>query len=293
MLKLLRRFVVCEDGFLGALGGLLGGKLFGGSAIAKGIGGAIGSMVGSKYAAKSGAKIDRRSAIGQKRDEFQMYLDAGLTPTEIIGGGGVSGGGNTGQIVGNAYAQAEAQMRDYAFQAEQAALNRELAITQTAMQTGAQVQASQISAGGAVAAARVGAQSQLDIANLYNDREWQRLMNEWSVNNPVINERFKQMTMGVENTAMDMMLRMSGLTPAQTEGISAAELNRRMNGFMDQLAAWRGIPGIIGEGLRGGVQGTSPLFGVGPSGPVGNYPGTMVPIMPSLSQFGKVSVGRQ
>jgi hypothetical protein len=155
MSKLLLNFVVSEDGFLGALGGLLAGKLFGGSAIAKGIGGAIGSMVGSKYAAKTGAKIDRRSAIGQKRDEFQMYLDAGLTPTEIIGGGGVSGGGNTGQIVGNAYAQAEAQARDYAFRAEQAALDRE--VQMRAQDYG--LAGAQTSAGAQLGAARIQAET--------------------------------------------------------------------------------------------------------------------------------------
>ena len=254
-------FLQDESGFLGPLFGAIAGKLFGGGIIAKGIGTAVGTILGSRL----GAREDRRNAAL----DYQQQRRLGFTHSEIAGSGG-AGAGETGQaVMGNQMTQFEAQRRAQEFEMQER--DKDRLVSMRAQDMG--LQQSQVNAGAMLGAARLNydasfhqANTQFDIAAMHNDRAWQQMANDWANNNPQLNIRLKQMTMGVENVQMDLLLMRHKLTPQDMDGISHAEFNRRMNLMMDELAASQGWSNILREGARE-VMGTA-----------NQVPGTQTPI---------------
>ena len=141
MLALVGEFLRNEDGFWQTIGGLVGG-LFGGGT-GKLAAGAIGAALGKRRDQKDAAAFDRAIATA----DYRRMRALGFTHHEIAGmPGGASAGDSQQAIMGNQASTMQAQEKQQAFDAEQRALDRQLAITQTAMQTGAQVEAAGIGA---------------------------------------------------------------------------------------------------------------------------------------------------
>ena len=161
MLRLVREFLRNEDGFFSIIGGLLGKMA--GSALTMGAGGAVGAgagiggMIGSALGSRLDKKQSMRDDLSFATRDYKRMRALGFTHSEIAGAGD-AGASNTQQaIMGNQANQMAALKEQQKFDAEQRALDRQLAITQTAMQTGASIEAAGISAGPGYMQARTAA----------------------------------------------------------------------------------------------------------------------------------------
>lgn len=265
-------FLRNEDGFFGAILGTALGSLIGGGS-GKLLAGAIGGALGSRYDKRKAAQEDRRNATA----DYNRRRALGFTHSEIAGSGSGGAAGDTGQaVMGNQATRFEEQARAQAFEAEQKALDR--LSQQTVANT--QAQASMSNAATAANASMFSANTQYDIAALQNDREWQKMANAWANDNPETRLLFAQMSQGVENGVMFGIQEAVGLLPNQRRGISQEEFNRRFNLLMDQLAAYRGIPGMTNEGMRDAVQASQSILGSGAG--AFNAGGINTPDMPRL-----------
>jgi hypothetical protein len=242
-LQSVRYFLQSEDGFLGAILGGLAGKIFGGSLMAKGIGTAVGGFLGNRIAAGE----DRRNA----RLDYEQQRELGFTHSEIAGAGGAGAGDTTQAIMGNQHNQFVAQQREQEFQHTQRELDRVVAMRAQDMGL-ASAQTSANATLGAASMARDAAYNQagtqFDIAAMNNDRQWQQMANDWANNNPELNLKLKQMTMGVENMQVEMIMRRNGLDVSGGTQYSQQEFNRRMRAVMEEMAAIAG--NVRGEGAR-------------------------------------------
>ena len=271
-------FLKDESGFLGALGGLIAGKLFGGGAIAKGIGTFAGNLLGRRI----GASEDRRNA----RLDYRQQRELGFTHSEIAGSGGAGAGETSQTIMGNQQTQFEAQRRAQEF--EMMERDKDRAVSMRAQDMG--LQSAQVSAGATLGAARTAyeasfhsANTQYDIAALHNDRMWQQMANDWANNNPELNMRFKQMSQGVANGQMDILLQQHRLTPQEMRGITYAERDKRFEALMDDLAIISGWNDTLREGIRGGNQVFGDVLGTrSPGLPQSRPPNLATPPMPTM-----------
>jgi len=267
MFRLIRNFIRSEQGFLG---GLVSGIVGAGKAI-------LGSKIGSTVAGGLTSGVLGRF---NKRKEYQQNRDLGFTHSEIAGSAAMGSDGGQA-VMGNQYAQMAAQEKAREYDQTQRALDRQVAIR--SQDTG--LAAAQTSANATLGAASMSrdasynsAGTQFDIAAMNNDRQWQELANKWAVDNPALNLELKQMTMGVENTKVTLMLRRNGLTPSAVDNMSASEFSRRMSNFMSEMAASEGARPVLQEGARQGVATVNDgLFGQPPV-----LGGTKTPAMPSL-----------
>lgn len=274
----IRDFLKDESGFLGALGGLIAGKLFGGGAIASTLGTAAGDFIGRRI----GASEDRRDA----RLDYEQQRDLGFTHSEIAGSGGAVAGDSAQAIMGNQQTQFEAQRRAQQFEMQER--DKDRAVSMRAQDLG--LQSAQTSAGATLGAARLNydasfhsANTQYDIASLHNDRMWQQLANDWANDNPELNMRFKQMSQGVDNGTMDMLLQQHRLTPQELRDVSYAERDKRIEAMMDDMAIISGWNNTLREGLRGANQGFGSILGTrSPGLPQSIPPNLATPPMPTM-----------
>jgi hypothetical protein len=220
---------------------------------------AIGSAIGGFF--------DRKSARDQRADMISQYAAMGLTPQEIagVGPGSTAQGGST--VLGNQAAALAQQQMEQNYQERQFDLNRAVQLSQQeTMQNVANTNAAASVASSSIAAnaskysadksydaAISGQGNAFDIAAMTNDRETQKMWNDWTINNPEMKLRLAQMSQGIENTKMSLFMEQAGLLPSQLgEGVSASEFARRMNNLMINLAAseqpdWVPFGNAVGE----------------------------------------------
>ena len=136
--------------------------------------GFLGSLLGNLFSVASvsnvvrsvggyvlGKVIDRRSDKRLREQRYNQMRAQGFTHSEIAGMGGLGGSeGSGGPVLGNQFNAFQQQRNQLQFEAEQRQADRETDLARTAIQAGAGVQASQISAG----ASRYGADTQARIA---------------------------------------------------------------------------------------------------------------------------------
>lgn len=260
-MELLKWFLRNEDGFLAFLGGL-----FKAAATAF-----IGGQVKRHFAKKN----------------YQDQRALGFTHSEIAGSGAYGAGGAAeGNIMGNQATALEAQRKQQEYDTKQRELDREVAIRAQDMglaQSQMQSQATLGAAKMAMDAQFNNAMTQFDIAAMNNDRQWQQMANNWANNNPQLNMRMKQLSMGVDNMVVELIMQRNGLDVSGQQEYSQAEFNRRMTSVMSELAATQGWHDVLREGVRQGTAATNDILNKIESGkhaPPGNPVNT--PPMPQI-----------
>lgn len=229
-------------------------KAAGGGAIWKGIGGVLASVIGGAGAGAAGAAIDRRADALSRRDEYEFYRGHGATLQEILGAGGVSGAsGNMSTVLGNQAAQSIQLERQRAQQVMENDKDRMVALAgqETQRDTANTMAGAQIhAADNALQASLNQSQTTFDIALMADDREQQKILNEWANNNPELNLMFKRMTQGVDNTLVSFILDEHDLLRSGVP-MTDRERSRRIRQAMEQIAAATGNPmRLAGEGNR-------------------------------------------
>jgi len=231
------------------------------------LGGLAKTAFTSAVTSKLGASLDRSNA----RKDYQNQRGMGFTHSEIAGSGGAGASGTSETVMGNQANQFLSQKRQQDYEAEQRNIDR--AVTMRGQDVASQNAA--IAAG----ASRYSSDTQRDIQSMHNERQWQSLANDWANNNPQLNLRFKQMSMGFENVRLELVLARNGLSLANTADMGQAEFNRRMTSVMSELAALEGVGGLKNEGLREGVATIND--GLNPANPVLGNTNYGTPSMPS------------
>jgi hypothetical protein len=265
MKRLLLAFLKNEDGIFPAILTGIGSALTGAS-IGKAIVGLGTTYLGSRI----GASLDRRNATL----DYERQRALGFTHSEIAGAGGASAGDTAQAVMGNQATQFEAQRRQMEYDNAQREADRAVAMRGQ----DAQVQTAQIGANASI----YGANTQREIATMHNDRQWQQLANEWANNNPEINLRFKELTMGFENQRLALILLRNGLSLANAQSMSQGEFNRRMTSVMSELAAMEGLGGMKNEGIREGVATINDGLNPNPNPLLGNGQNYGTPGMPKI-----------
>lgn len=226
---MLKAFLKDESGFIPALISGVASWL-GSAGAAKAVGGGI-----------VGGIVDRWNA---KRD-YKQQRKLGFTHSEIAGAGGAGAGDAMTSVMGNQATAFESQKRQMAYDHAQRQLDREVAMRGQ----DAGIEQARLGANASIYSSN----TQRDIQTMHNDREWQKMANEWANNNPELNLRFKQMSMGFENVRLELVLARNGLGLNNLGNMSQADFNRRMTSVMSELAALEGFTGLKNEGLREGV----------------------------------------
>lgn len=187
-----------------------------------------------------GGAVDR---LNSKR-KYKQDRKLGFTHSEIAGAGG-TGTDGMAAVMGNQATTMEAQERQLDYDEKQRALDRAVAIRGQ----DAGIEQARLGANASIYSSN----TQKDIQMMHNDREWQKMANEWANNNPELNLRFKQMSMGFENVRLELVLARNGLGLNNLGNMSQSEFNRRMTSVMSELAALEGLSGMKNEGLREGA----------------------------------------
>lgn len=326
---------------LGNGGGALGGAI--GTAFGGPIGGAFGSAIGGALGAPSQGSIDRANrqdwenswkytrkgvTLGNDldlRNQKEMFdyrinqgLSAGMTPYEMyMGPAGGAGGGTTGsgQVLGN---QAGAQQLESQRlnQADEIARRENTAdrvtdLAKTAMQTEAQKDVAEISAGATLGAAGISAEASRYQADLVNKIQQGQLdlstrsfeedtlprlaamleLNEYEVklkieqiatNTPKFKRAQLLLQMGVDNTTNTLLQKRFGINPANDEEIQALSEEQ----FRNVLAVFTAAGSTIhreGQGLLSmNPFGTTPEFNLNPLNTPGD-PNSTVPTLGSTN----------
>lgn len=230
-LRRVTEFMKDESGifpFFGALGAL---------------GSAVGSaVIGTGISSVVGGFFDRRNA----RKNYQQQRDLGFTHSEIAGAGGANVGSAGESVMGNQFTQFEAQRRSMEFEHVQRQLDRDAGLERQAIAAQAALGSASIQADAAYNTAR----TNFDIAAMTNDRELQRMANEWAVNNPQLNMRLAQMRQAVPNAQFEMIARRNGLDLTGNTEYTPEEFNRVVTNVMSELSTLGGFGNIIREGGR-------------------------------------------
>ena len=182
-------------GLLSAIGKVVP-KIFGGGA-----GGLLGGPIGAIASSVVGGGINRFFAGKQKQDELSMYTDMGLTPQEIMGGGGASGGESAGTTVGNMYAQRALQSQQLAFQQQEADKNRAL-----------QMRAQDMGLLQAQTSAAVGHGANALAQRRLDEIDAPQAANDLITTSPDFRFRALQMAMGVENVFVEGLAKRYGIS---------------------------------------------------------------------------------
>jgi len=181
-------------GLLSAIGKVVPKIIGGGASL---FGGPLGSIASSVV----GGGINSFFAKKQKSDELGLYTDMGLTPQEIMGGGGASGGENAGTTVGNMYAQRAIQSEQLAFQQQEADKNRAL-----------QMRAQDMGLLQAQTSAAVGHQANALAQQRFDQIDAPLAQNELVTTSPEFRFRALQMQMGVENVYVEGLAKRYGIS---------------------------------------------------------------------------------
>ena len=212
------------------------------------IGGLLKTVLVGAAGAAVGNAIQRKHDEKSRQAEYDFYKEQGATLPEIMGQGVGGGSGHTAQVMGNQLNNFLAQEKQQKYEQEQRNLDRMTQLTQTQMQTDAQKYGADLAA----STAKAGQQNQFEIALMNADLRWQELHNKWAVDNPALNMKLKQMSMGPDNAILEMVLTKHGVTlSGKPEGVTDAEYARRMNRAMDEFSLRSGnMPKVMGTGAQ-------------------------------------------
>jgi hypothetical protein len=263
MKKLVLAFLVSEDGFLSAIGGLIAGKIFGGSAIAKAIGGAVGSFLGNRI----GASEDRRNA----RLDYEQQRSLGFTHSEIAGAGGAGAGDTSQAIMGNQATQFEAQRRQQEYEMQERDKDRMVAMRGQ----DAQVQSSQISAGASMYGADVQsriAQGKLALEQRrFDNIQLPQALNDLATTTPEWKRQELLARMGVDNVVATTIAGSMGIDIMNPDSLN--DLSEKQ--FIDLIRTVYGLQSYVfressGAILQGNTIGSELQQSLGSGAPEAN-----------------------
>jgi hypothetical protein len=245
---------------LGVGAAMLGAPLLGGASLFAGpatgsfglpFGAGAGGGFWKTTLGKGIASVGTNVAESQLNSYFNMrrMQRLGMTPQEMYGAGIAGGPGSAGNMLGNNMAAKEMQERQFQQQSMMQDKALQAGIVQSQIAAGAQMYGADKNYAGTV----YSADTQYALGAARNDIAWQEVVNEWAVNNPELNMRFKQMSMGVDNMVVELILQRNGLDISGRTQYSPAEFQRRMTSVMSEMAAAQGYLPLLREGARQGT----------------------------------------
>lgn len=207
-------------------------------------GGVLGSLGRAPAALGTGlaaGALDSFFAKKQKSDELGLYQQMGLTPQEIMGGGGASGGSGAGTVMGNQLNTQIAMERQQKYDAQQRDADR----------VNSQAVASISSAPSMILAQNERAKLPIQLAKLSHDA---------AMAHPDMQLFLKNMSQGVENNFNMALQRKWGVDPNNKASWDAATPEQRA-GYMREVNAARSpLTGTVAAGETLGKQALDALF---------------------------------
>jgi hypothetical protein len=205
----------------------------------------IGASLGGAPGAIGGAFLDSAMKKRDLKNQYQVGMQYGLTPTELAGS--VSGGSGYGlsQTLGNNYKDLAMQAKQQAYDMSERAKDRQTNLAQSAIAAEASIQSSNISAGAsrysadiqkAIADGKLDldtksynnillprAASELDL----NQAELDKRINEIATSAPEFLRAMKLLSMGPENTMQQLILNNSGVDVTDPKSVQNASVAQR------------------------------------------------------------------